>query len=122
MQDALSVLQAPVTKTAAFNGAGLKINGTPTRGFFARVTYSNAGTSAGAGTAVFRVTESDDDVTYTGIYQPTKASLVLGATPIAGQFFIPINTSKNYIRLELVTITGTDGAVTYQAEITLSKP
>ena len=120
--DALSVLQASTTKTGTFNSAGLNIKGTPTRGVFARILYSAAGTSSGAGSAVFRVTESDDNTTFTGISQSTESSLVLSATPIAGEIFIPVNAQKPYIRLELATLTGTGATVTYQADIVLSKP
>jgi len=120
--DALSVLQASTTKTGTFNSAGLNIKGTPTRGVFARILYSAAATSSGAGSAVFRVTESDDGTNYSGISQPTESSLVLSTTPIAGEIFIPVNTQKPYIRLELATLTGTGATVTYQADIVLSKP
>lgn len=123
MNDANLILQAPVTKTAAFNSAGLNIpTGSPLRGVYARVIYSAAATSSGAGAATFRVTESDDNSSFTGIYQSTESSLVLSSTAQAGEIFIPVQTRKPFIRLELSAITGTGATVTYQGDIVPSKP
>lgn len=121
--DANLILQASVTKTGTFNGAGLNIpTGTPLGGVYARVIYSAASTSSGAGAATFRVTESDDNSSFTGIYQPTESSLVLGTTAINGELFIPVNTRKPYIRLELSALSGTGATITYQSEIVPTKP
>lgn len=123
--DAKLVGQPVVTKIAAFNSLGVDLGSrSPLFGIilWMRVIYSAANTSAGAGTAVFRVTESADNVTFTGIYQPTEASLVLATAAIAGEISIPIVTSKRYARLELASITGTDGTVTYFADVVEARP
>jgi len=55
------VLQASVTKTAAFTGAGLTIpTGTPRRGLKARFIYSAASVASGAGTVIFGIDISRD--------------------------------------------------------------
>lgn len=121
--DALGTLQTLVTKTGTFNSTGIDlVTGTPRRGLKVRVIYKNASTSSGAGTAVFRVTESSDNSTFTGISQTTESSLVLSTTAINGEIFIPVETSKRYIRLELSAITGTGATVDYSADLSLSRP
>lgn len=121
--DALTTLQALVTKTGTFNSTGLDlVTGTPRRGYKARVIYKNASTSSGAGTAVFRITESSDNSTFTGISQTTESSLVLATTAISGEIFIPFETSKRYVRLELSAITGTGATIDYFADVSLSRP
>ena len=112
-----------VTKTSAFNSTGLNLpGGTPRRGLKARVIYKNAATSSGAGTAVFRITESDDNSTFTGIFQSSEASLVLATTAISGEAYIPFETSKPYVRLELASITGTGASVDYESALVPSRP
>lgn len=122
--DALLSLQSTkVTKTGTFNSTGVDlVTGTPRRGLKARIIYSAASTSSGAGAATFRITESSDNSTFTGIFQTTEASLVLGTTAISGEIFIPFETSKRYVRLELSAISGTGATVDYFADITLSRP
>ena len=121
--DALIAVQASVTKTGTFNSTGVDLKiGTPRRGYFIRVLYSAASTSAGAGAATFRITESDDNSTFTGIYSPTEASLTLGTTAISGELFLPITTKHRYIRLELSAISGTGATVTYQGDLVLGFP
>jgi hypothetical protein len=125
--DAKLVGQASVTKTATFNSTGVDFSTrTPYFGtmLWMRVIYSAASTSAGAGAVTFRVTESSDNATFTGIYQPTEASLVLSTTAIAGEMFIPIvmSTSYRYARLELSAISGTSATVTYQADVVEARP
>lgn len=117
--DANLILQAVVTKIAAFNGAGLDLKvGTPARGLMVRVIFSAANTSAGAGTATLRVTSGIDNATFGRILgQPAETTLVLSTTAQAGTVFIPITTPDRYVRLELSAITGTNGTITYQADI-----
>ncbi len=121
--DALSVLQASVTKTSTFNSTGFDLKtGTPTYGLVARIIYTAAATSAGAGSLTFRITESSDNTTFTGIFQTTESTVTLSTTAVAGEVFIPFRTSKRYVRLELSAISGTDATVTYQAAIVPSIP
>jgi hypothetical protein len=123
--DAKLSMQALVTKTAAFNSTGVDLaTRAPLFGtvLYARVLYSAASTSAGAGAATFRVTESADNSTFTGISQPTEASLVLSTTAIAGELYIPIPSNKRYVRLELSAISGTNATVDYVADVVMAKP
>jgi hypothetical protein len=121
--DALTVLQALVTKTASFNSTGLDLTtGTPRRGLKARLIYKNASTSSGAGSVTFRITESSDNSTFTGIYQTTEATITLSTTAVQGEIWIPFETSKRYVRLELSAISGTGATIDYQADISLSRP
>jgi hypothetical protein len=121
--DANLALQASVTKTATFNSTGVDLaTGTPRRGLKARVIYSAANTSSGAGSITFRITESSDNSTFTGIFQTTEATVTLSTTAAASEIFIPFETSKRYVRLELSAISGTGATVTYFGDITLSRP
>ncbi len=121
--DALLSFQASVTKTATFNSTGVDlVTGTPRRGLKCRVIYSAASTSAGAGSLTFRVTESSDNSTFTGIMQTTESTVTLSTTAVSGELFIPFETSKRYVRLELSAISGTGATVTYFADPVLSRP
>lgn len=123
MRDALTILQASTTKTATFNSAGVNLpGGTPTRGLFAQVLYSAANTSSGAGSLTFRITESADNSTFGGIFQTTESTVVLDTTAKSGEIFIPFNTSKPYVRLELSAISGTGATVTYEGAVVLGRP
>jgi len=122
-------LQSSVTKTAAFNGSGVTIpTGTPRYGLKARVVYSAASTTAGAGTAIFGIDISRDggSTWYTEFQADT---LTLGTTAIAGETFIPFEVSKLtaatndlQIRLSLETITGTGATITYFGDIVIGRP
>jgi hypothetical protein len=121
--DANLALQASVTKTATFNSTGVDLaTGTPRRGLKARIIYSAASTSSGSGSLTFRITESSDNSTFTGIYQTTDATVTLSTTAAASEIYIPFETSKRYVRLELSAITGTGATVTYFADITTARP
>lgn len=119
--DALSQLQASVTKTAAFDGATFDLrNGTPLRGLVARVRYSAAATSAGAGAATFKIQESDDDSAWRDLV--SFDALTLGTTAIAGLLFETFVTRSRYVRLVLAAISGTDATVTYESAIVAGRP
>jgi hypothetical protein len=122
--DALTVLQATkVTKTGTFNCTGLDlVTGTPRRGLKARIIYSAASTSSGSGSATFRITESSDNSTFTGIFQTTESTITLSTTAVSGELFIPFETSKRYVRLELSAISGTGATIDFLADVTLSRP
>jgi len=122
--DANLVLQALVTKTATFNGAGLDLLvGTPRRGLFAVVRYSAAANASGSNVVTFSIDESDDNSTF---YQKTVDAfdaITLSTTAQAGEIFLPFETSHRYVRLT-VTITGSGVSppITYQAFIQLGRP
>lgn len=122
--DAKLAMQALVTKTGTFNSTGIDLKvGTPLDDvLWCRLIYLNANTSSGAGAATFRVTESDDNSSFTGIYQPTECSLTLSTTAISGEIFIPIVTKHRYVRLELSAISGTGATIDYQADLVQAKP
>lgn len=119
--DANLAFQASVTKTAAFDGAALDLKvGTPRRGLKARVIYSAAATSAGAGAATFKIQESDDGVTFRDLV--TFDALTLGTTAISGLLFEGFETSARYVRLSLAALTGTGATITYQGDILPARP
>jgi hypothetical protein len=121
--DALQTLQASVTKTATFNSTAVDLGtGTPRRGMWAKIIYSAASTSAGAGAATFRITESSDNSTFVSIFQTGDSALTLSTTAISGVAYIPFIAQKRYVRLELSAISGTTATVTYGGEISLVKP
>src|SRR5579871_4667580 len=92
--DANLQLQASVTKTATFNGAGLTIaTGTPRRGLRARVIYSAASTSSGTGSVTFGVDMSrDGGSTWNTIAQ--GEAIALSTTAVANEQHITFEASK----------------------------
>lgn len=123
--DALTQLQASVTKTATFSGAALSLpGGTPRRGMFARVIYSAAANASGANAVTFSVDVSPDGGTTW--YQKTVDNedvVNLTTTAKSGEIFLPIETSDSTIR---VTATfsgaGTVPTITYFADLVLGRP
>lgn len=123
-KDALGVLQAEVTKTASFNGAGYDLTtGTPDRGIVALVNYSAASNATGANSVTFSVEHSDDDSTYYALSSGAADVINLTTTAAAGEIFIPFRTDKRYVRL-VATVAGggTVPTVTYSGHITYTKP
>lgn len=123
--DAKLVLQASVTKTAAFDSAGVDLQSrSPLFGnvLWARVIFSATNTSAGAGTATFEIQESADNSTFVKLTQVSESVLVLSTTAQSGEIFIPIVTSKRYVRLSLTGVTGTGATTTYQGDIVPARP
>lgn len=122
--DALLAMQALVTKTGTFNSTGIDLkDGTPPRALFCRVVYSAANTSSGAGAATFRVTDSADNSTFAGIVgSPVGAQLTLSTTAQTGEVYIPIVTSRRYVRLELSAISGTGATIDYYADLVPASP
>lgn len=119
--DAKLVLQSSVTKIGTFDGAGVDLKtGTPVYGLVARIIFSAANTSAGAGAVTFQIQESNDDATYNALV--TFDGLVLSTTAIAGEVFEGFRTEKRYVRLSITAISGTNATVTYQGDISLSRP
>jgi len=123
--DAKLVMQASVTKTAAFDSTAIDLaTRSPLFGnvLWARVIYSAANTSSGAGALTFEVQESADNSTFVKLTQVSESVLVLSTTAQSGEIFIPIVTSKRYVRLSLTGVSGTGATVTYQADLVMAKP
>ena len=120
--DALGVLQASVTKTSTFNGAGLSIpNGTPPRGLYARVIYSAAAVGSSTGTCIFSIDYSPDGGSTWYASLATAETVALTTTNASGEiglgFITPIDAANNanaQVRLT-ATLTGSSPTVTYNA-------
>jgi hypothetical protein len=125
--DANVVLQASVTKTATFNGAGLDlITGTPTRGLVARIIYSAASAASGTDTVIFSIDHSSDNSTFYALASGAKDTITLDTTssaPKSGEIFIRFSTKLRYVRL---TVTFSSSAhtdtITYVGDIVQSIP
>src|SRR5690242_10546905 len=121
--DALITLQSSVTKTATFNGSGVDIKGTPRRGLFARVIYSAATNASGSNTVAFTIDHSDDNSTFYQLASGVENNIALSTTAQSGEFFIPVNTSKRYVRLTATfSGAGSTPTITYGGEFTLARP
>lgn len=123
--DAKGALQASVTKTANFDSTALNLPaGSPLFGvmLWARVIFSAAATSSGAGAATFEVQESADNLTFVKISQTSESVLTLSTTAQSGEIFIPFRTSKPYVRLSLTGVSGTGATVTYQGDLVMARP
>lgn len=123
--DAKLVMQASVTKTAAFDSTGVDLaTRSPLFGniLWARVIYSATNTSSGAGALTFEVQESSDNSTFVKLTQVSESVITLSTTAQAGELFIPIVTNKRYVRLSLTSVSGTGATTTYQADLVMAKP
>lgn len=123
--DAKGALQASVTKTADFDGTAIDLSTrSPLFGnvLWARVLFSDAKTTAGAGAATFEVQASADNNTFVKIAQNADSVLTLSTTAQSGEIFIPIVTSKRYVRLSLTGVSGTGATVTYQGDLVMARP
>lgn len=122
--DANLALQASVTKTATFNGTGLDLlTGTPRRGLKVRVIFSAATNASGSNTVAFTVDHSTDNSTWTQLAADAENNVALSTTAQNGEVYIPIETSKRYIRLTCtITGAGSTPTITYQGDITLARP
>lgn len=123
MYDKLSVLQAEVTKTASFNGAGLDLSkGTRLEGMVARVLYSAASNASGSGTVTFSIEHSDDNAVFVALASGAADKITLTTTDQAGEIFIPFQTSKRYVRLVCTISGGTTPTITYEGDVTFTNP
>lgn len=122
--DALLALQASVTKTATFNGAGFGlVTGTPRRGLFVRVLYSAATNASGANSVTFSVDESADNSTFFQKTVDNKDVVNLSTTAQSGEIFLPIETSQPFIRLSATFAgAGTVPTITYQGDVVAGRP
>lgn len=127
--DALLQLQAPVTKTATFNGAALTLpGGTPRRGLKARVLYSAASNASGANSVTFSIDVSRDaGSTWNTEFQAPP--IALSTTAQAGELWIPFDVSPAtvaagvQIRLSAnFAGAGTSPTITYQGDLELARP
>lgn len=122
-------LQSSVTKTAAFQGAGVTIpTGTPRRGLFARFLYSAANTSSGTGAVTFGIDLSrDGGSTWNTVSEAEPIALT--TTAASGEVFAHFEMSKLtaaandvQIRASVEAISGTGATITYQADVVPSRP
>jgi hypothetical protein len=122
--DAKLTLQASVTKTATFNGAGVDLGtGTPRRGLKARVIYSAATNASGSNAFTFSIDHSDDNSTFYQTASGAADVVTLSTTAQAGEIFIPFETSKRYVRLTVTQAgAGSTPTITYQGDITMARP
>lgn len=100
-QDANLTLQASVTKTATFNGAGVSLPGlTPNRGLYAHVFYSAATNASGANSVLFQIDESPDggSTWYSAEFAAADQVVALSTTAQAGEIIIPFNLNTPTIR------------------------
>jgi hypothetical protein len=118
LHDDLLALQAAVTKTASFNGAGLACGPTAksARALFAQILFSAASNATGSNTVTFTIEHSDDNSTFYLLASGADQVITLTTTAQHGQIFIPIVTDKKYVRL-VVTVagSGTVPTITYHA-------
>jgi hypothetical protein len=111
--DVNSVLQASVTKTATFTGAGFDLKtGTPRRGLKARLLV---GTVSGTlPTLDVTVQESADNTTFNNL-------VTFDQKTAAGEDWETVETTKRYIR-HVATIGGTTPSFVYEIDLGLSRP
>jgi len=122
--DANVVLQESVTKTNTFNGTGVDIKGTPTTGMWARILVSSASNTSGSETVTFTVDHSDSSGSgYTVLASGADQVITTTSTATPYEIFIPVNTSKRYIRVT-ATFSATTGTptATYSADLGLVRP
>ena len=127
--DALIQLQASVTKTSSFNGAALTLaGGTPRRGLNARVIYSAATNASGSNSVVFSLDVSYDAGS-TWLSDFLAPAIALSTTAKSGEIFIPFSISPTsvangcQVRLTAtVSGAGSTPSITYQGDITISRP
>jgi hypothetical protein len=122
--DAKLQLQASVTKTATFNGAGVDLsNGTPRRGLKARVIYSAATNASGSNAVTFSIDHSDDNSTFYALSSAASDVINLSTTAAAAEIAIPFETSKRYVRLTATFAgAGSTPTITYGGEIQMARP
>jgi len=122
--DANLTLQASVTKTATFNGAGVDLKtGTPNEGLVAVVRFSAATNASGSNSATFSIDHSDDDSTYYALTSGAADVVNLSTTAQAGEIFLPFRTRKRYVRLTVtVAGAGSTPTITYSGTIQPGMP
>lgn len=109
MYDALSALQASVTKTSSFDSADFDlVNGTPPAGLPVRLLVTAAsGTNP---TLDVVIQHSDDGDTYTDL-------VTFDQMTTTGEAICLVETSKRYIRASATIAADANPSFTYQVEI-----
>lgn len=123
--DAKLAVQASVTKTATFNGAGVDLaNGTPLADpLWLRVIYSAATNASGSNAVTFSVDHSDDNSTFYALTSGASDVVNLSTTAQSGEIYLPFVTRKRYVRLTATfSGAGSTPTITYGGEITLARP
>jgi len=122
--DANLVLQASVTKTDTFNGAGVNlVTGTPNRGLVARIVYSAAYEASGGKTVIFSIDHSADNSTWYALASGAKDTITLSTTHQAGEISIPFRTNQAYVRLTMTLSANTNSpTITYFADVAPALP
>jgi hypothetical protein len=127
--DALTAIQASVTKVATFSSAAFTLpGGTPRRGLKMRVLYSAASNASGANGVIFSVDVSHDGGS-TFLNEAAADSIALSTTVQTGELFIPFEVSPtsvaNGIQIKLTATfsgAGSTPTITYQGDLTLGRP
>lgn len=128
--DALSQLQASVTKTANFSSAAFNLpGGTPRRGLKVRVLYSAASANTGGDTVTFTVDVSHDGGTNYYTEAESDPISLPGSGSASGEIFIPFEISptsvanQTYIKLSVAfSSTAHADTITYQGDPVISRP
>lgn len=122
--DALSVLQASTTKTDTYSGEAYDLG---TKGsalltsLWARI-LATASNASGNATITFSIQHSDNSSS--GFTTLSQADVITTtSTPTPYELFLPVSTSKRYIRVT-ATFSATTGTptTTFSAEVGTSKP
>lgn len=129
--DALTQLQASVTKTSTFSSAAFTLpGGTPRRGLKARVIYSAGSSGTATSTAIFSVDVSHDGGSNFYTESETDPITLPTSGSVAGEVFIPFDVSPtsvaNGIQIKL-TCTIAPGAsatpsITYVGDLGIARP
>ena len=119
--DANAVLQAAVTKTTAFNGAGFDLGtGTPRRGLKIRFTATNVSGAGAGGVFSPHIEHSDDNTTFTDLVY--FDALTVGTAAATSQQWATAETDKRYIRLATdMSVTTSTPTMTYYADIGIAR-
>jgi hypothetical protein len=122
--DANSVLVSLGTVTASGTATALDLKtGTPRRGLKAKVLYSGGTATGGTATVTYTIEHSTDNSTfYLAASGAADAIALTSAGGIAGEFHIPFETSKRYVRTVWTVTGGTSPSIIHQVDITLGRP
>lgn len=119
MVDGTLILQASVTKTGTFNGAGLTVPyGTPRRGLVARVLYSAATNASGSNSVTFTVDYAPDGSTWNTL--ASAVPVALSTTAQAAELDIPFITPAGGGTSAAIRLTATFGGAGSTPTITYS--
>ena len=125
--DALIAVQASTTQTDSFDGADVSLpTGTPRSGLWVRVLYSDASVSSGDGHFIFNVEVSHDGGSTYFLHTPgDEYTVTLGTDAVAGEIWLPLETSDSKFRLSVVFTddgSAADQTITYQGDLVFGRP